>query len=73
MGQMNLMYTRIGHMTSYQGMTLKVVASNYLGQNGCNRCVFKSEEGAKHCIHSRSCFSYERPDKKSVKFIKVKK
>lgn len=68
MGQMNLMYTRIGHTTSYQGMKLEVVAS---GRTGCHGCVFKSDEGAKSCMHLSSCVSSERPDKESVKFVKV--
>lgn len=40
---------------------------------GCRDCVFEKESGAKFCDFTAFCFAHNRPDRQSVKFVKIEK
>lgn len=59
---------RVGKALAYKGYTLRVSPTI----DGCKKCFFESEAGARYCKHRSSCFADQRPDKTSVKFVEVK-
>lgn len=69
MNKMDLRIIPVGWTAVYQEQALLVARSF----NGCGDCMFKTELGAKFCEHRSSCFADKRPDKVSVRFIKVEK
>lgn len=42
-----------------------------LTSNGCKKCAFEKEEGARFCGYASGCMAYLRPDHKPVKFVVV--
>lgn len=69
MNKMDLRIVPVGRTVAYREQALLVA----LSFNGCGGCLFKAELGAKFCEHRSSCFADKRPDKVSVRFIKVEK
>lgn len=51
----------------------KVKVKVSLTTSGCTGCVFQRVDGARFCEFTPFCFAHNRPDNKSVVFLKVDK
>ena len=60
------MERKVNEEFEHEGVTLKCIASD-----NCNECFFDIRKND-YC-NDRKCTTYERSDKRSVKFIKINK
>lgn len=63
----SLSETIVGEVIRLAGEKVKVA----LATNGCKDCTFQTEDGARFCEYSAFCFSQNRSDRNSVKFVKI--
>lgn len=65
--ELTLNLTPVGKVVKVSGVLLRVATTS----TGCGGCHFDEDQGAQMCQYSAFCFACNRPDNKSVKFIKV--